>query len=344
MRRLFRPFVSPQAVKNVVRVLRGYQLAEGEQVRLFEKEFGEKFHKKYVLALNSGTSALELAYELAGIKEGDEVVSPVLTCVATNVPLKRRGAKIIWADIEEDLNIDVEDVKRKLTPRTKAIVFVHFGGNNRGLREILRIGKEYNIKVIEDAAQAVGSDYWGHADFTAVSFQAIKTLTTGDGGALIVKKYQDYKRGYRLRWFGIDRKKRQKYGDVDFYELGYKYHMNDISAAIGRGNLKVVDRLIAHRKRLMKVYAKYGFIANIWFSVGFSDKRSRLIKYCRSRGIELGIHHFRNDKYTAFEGKRLKLPNMDWLEDKYYLLPMNQTISIKDAKYIGKTIRDYEGK
>ena len=136
---LFRPYVSWRARWYALRVLLSTQLAEGEWVKRFENEFAKKFNLRNVVALNSGTSALALAYELAGIGEGDEVITPVLTCTATNIPLLHRKATIVFADIDYDLNINVEDVKRKITDKTRAIVFVHFGGNNRGLRELLEI-------------------------------------------------------------------------------------------------------------------------------------------------------------------------------------------------------------
>jgi dTDP-4-amino-4,6-dideoxygalactose transaminase len=257
MIKLFTPFVSEHAIQNAEQVLRSGFLAEGNEVKQFEHEFSNKFQVQNVVALNSGTSALELAYELAGIGEGDEVITPVLTCTATNLPLVRRKARIVFADIDYDLNINVEDVKRKITSRTKAIVFVHFGGNNRGLAELLEIG----LPIIEDAAQAIGSDYWGHGDFTAVSFQAIKTLTTGDGGALICKRTEDYDKARRLRWFGYDREAKQRLGDADLIEAGYKYHMNDISASIGRGNLAHIDEVLEHKKRLAEVYRSHGLFA-----------------------------------------------------------------------------------
>jgi len=162
--KLFKPYVNRFAVANVIKVLLSGQLAEGPQVKAFEKEFGEMFGFSDVISLNSGTSALELAYELAGISAGDEVITPVLTAVMTNIPLARLKANIIFADAEEDLNIDVEDVKRKITPRTKAIVFVHYNGNNRGFDEIMKICAEKKITLIEDAAQAIGSDNWGKGD------------------------------------------------------------------------------------------------------------------------------------------------------------------------------------
>jgi len=256
--KLFKPYVNWRAPFYVARVLFSGQLAEGPMVKKFEVEFSKMFNKKNVVAVNSGTSALELAYDLAGIEPGDEVITPVLTCTATNLPLARRHAKIVFADVNYELNIDIDDVKRKITKRTKAVVFVHFGGNNYGLRELKQLCKERGITLIEDAAQAVGSDYWGVGDFTAVSLQAIKTLTAGDGGILITKRKRDATLAKKLRWFGYDRLVKQKRGDTDLTLAGYKFHMNDISAAIALANLKGMRKIIAHRRKLQKCYRKAG--------------------------------------------------------------------------------------
>lgn len=335
MLKLFQPFVSEEAIQNVNRVLRSGQLAQGIEVDLFEKELEQKLGKENIVTLNSGTSALELAYELAGIGEGDEVITPVLTCTATNLPLVRRGAKIVFADINNDLNINIEDVKNKITPRTKAIVFVHFGGNNNGLAELLRLCEVNAITLIEDAAQAIGSNYWGQADFTCVSLQAIKTITSGDGGLLITKRKEDYQKANRLRWFGINRPKKQKEGDIDVTEAGYKYHMNDISASIGRGNLAKFDVLIAHQKALAEVYKSYGLFAHTWLAGGFTDDYEGLKKVMTDAGYEIGQHHYRNDKYTVFGGRQV-MPIMDDIENKYFFVPFHFGVSLAEAHSIGK--------
>ena len=338
--KLFKPYVSWWAVWNVIKVLRSGQLAEGPQVKAFEEEFAKKFNVENPVTLNSGTAALELAYELADINEGDEVITPVLTCTATNIPLIHRKAKIIFADTDKDLNIDVEDVKKKITTKTKAIVFVHFGGNNRGLKELLEIGKQRNIIIIEDAAQAIGSDFWGKADFTALSLQAIKSLTTGDGGILLCKDKELTAKAKRLRWFGYDRELKQKMGDTDLTEAGYKYHMNDIAAALGRGNLVTIDAVLNHRKALVAEYRKQGVEAYPWFGLVIHPKRDELRAYLKEQGVESGMHHYRNDKYTLFGGRQ-KFKNMDELENQYLLLPLHGNVSLDDVTYIADHIKKF---
>lgn len=341
---LFKTYISYRSIWNVCLLLFksnfGGYIGEGPEVRKFEKEFGEKFGFENVVAVNSGSSALELAFELAGIRDDDEVVIPVLTHPATCLPVLRRKAKIVFADIDNDLNISVEDVRNKITPKTKALVFVHFGGNNRGLSEMLKLAKENNLLLIEDAAQAVGSEFFGKGDFTCISLQAIKSLTSGDGGFLICKEKDLHIRAKRLRWFGYDRDQQQKLGDTDLFEAGYKYHMNDVSASIGRGNLSNFDHISRHRHRLMKEYHDGGVIAHFWFALILTDYRDELKRFLQENGIDSGVHHYRNDKHSIFGGRQ-QLPCIDKLEHTYLLLPLHTGMSVSDVKKVVTLINEF---
>lgn len=349
---LFRPYVSWLARIYALKVLMGTQLAEGPVVVAFEKAFGRRFFKKNVVAVNSGTTALELAFELAGVGPGDEVITPVLTCTATNLPILHRGAKIVFADINEDLNLSVEDVERKITDRTKAIVFVHFGGNSSSLGQLMVLARRYGIRVIEDAAQSVGAPIgkWGIADFTCVSLQAIKTLTAGDGGFLICRDDEDCAKAKRLRWFGYDRPLKQKLGDTDLLEAGYKYHMNDVNAAIGLGNLRALHVALKKRARIRSEYryaAKrleyYGVkvLCYPWLIILVHKDATRIASFLKFNGIDSGPYHYRNDKYTVFGGRREDLPTMDRLEHAYTLLPFHHGMKEEDVYRVLHTVLAY---
>jgi dTDP-4-amino-4,6-dideoxygalactose transaminase len=238
-------------------------LGQGPLVDRFEKEFGEKFGYKYCLAVNSGSAALELAYRLIGIGPGDEVITPCFTCTATNLPLVRRGAKIVFADINDNLLINYDDVAKKATSKTKAIVVVTLGGLPVDER-IFDLAESLKIPVVVDAAQSLGvSEKRG--DYICYSFQAIKHFTTGDGGMIILRNKDEYGRAKKLRWFGIDREAKRR---VDFNclvnreitmeieEPGYKYHMADIAASMGLVGLKHTDEILDYRKSLCERYAK----------------------------------------------------------------------------------------
>lgn len=339
--KLFKPFVSWRSVWNVLRVLFSGQLAEGPEVKRFEAEFAA-YHglaERQVLAVNSATSALELAAHLLRLSPLDEVIVPVLTCAASVVPFARR-CKVVFADIGDDLNVDAADVARKVTARTRAIVFVRFGGNDRGLAEVIQAAKDGHngwmepIAVIDDASQAVGQPNLGVADFTVVSTQATKTLTSGDGGFLIFRN--GYEGGYRgketcqrLRWFGLERGKSLD-GQV-IIDPGYKYQMNDIAAAIGRGNLKSLPKLLRHRAKLAKIYREAGMWVQPWLA-GVVKEECR----CPEPWFEIGQHHYRQDKTFGIPSV---CPNMDKLEGRYWFVPYGHHVSVRQAKKIANALR-----
>ena len=191
---LFYPHIPKSSHKSLKKVLSGRWIGQGPLVDTFEKKFEKKFTNNLpCIAVGSGTDALHLSYLLAGIKKNDEVICPVFTCTATNIPLLYIGAKIKFADVDPDtLNISIDHVKKLITKKTKAIVFVNYGGLPCDLGELNNIAKKNKIKLIQDAAQSLGSTYnnkpiTSYADFTIFSFQAIKHISSGDGGLLCIK-------------------------------------------------------------------------------------------------------------------------------------------------------------
>lgn len=333
-----------------MRVLSGTQLAEGPEVKLFEKEFAETFgfEEWQIVSLNSGTSALELAYELAEIGEYDAVITPVLTCTATNIPLVRRKANIIFGDIAADsLNMDFEDAQMKITERVKALVYVHFGGSSKHLKEFEDLAEEEGLDLICDAAQALGSTLSKRARFSCVSLQAIKSLTAGDGGVLICRDKEDAQKARKLRWFGYDREMKQLKGDTDLKLAGYKMHMNDISAAIARGNLAEWDSIYAHRQAINAIYSEAwekavkpcGYLyEGIWNPVVVGLKYEEAKKVAEAAGFQIGQHHYRNDQYSIFRAAFSNCPNMDDLAGGYFMLPCHMGMTLEDADRIAKVL------
>jgi len=359
---LFYPNVSENAIEEVAKVLRTRWIGQGPKVAKFEKVFEERFlSANTALAVGSGTDALHMAYILAGVGPGDEVIVPVFTCTATNIPLLYLGATIRFADIDpETLNINVDHVRQLVNEKTKAIVCVHYAGLPCDMDELMQIAKEHNIPLIEDAAHALGATYKGInigeiTDFSVFSFQAIKHITTGDGGMLTIKNKELVEKAKRIRWFGIDRSAKQMgIWENDIYEIGYKYQMNDIAAALGLAGLAEFDETLKHRKLLFAEYEKH--LAGIegikligtgltdrehaaWLCTVLADRRPELMKKLRSFRIESGQVHYRNDRYTIFGGRRSDLPNMDSVEEKYLVLPLHLKIELKDVHYICEVIR-----
>lgn len=351
---LFYPHVSDLARQNVEKQLTTRWIGQGAAVDDFEQKFSDKFCAGFsTVATGSGTDALHLAYILAGIQSGDEVITPLFTCSATNIPLLYIGAKPIFADVQQNtLNMDPNHVRSLITEKTKAIVCVHYGGLPCDMNELQAIANEVGIPIIEDAAHAVGASYNGQSigsisDFTMFSFQAIKHITTGDGGMLAMKNSWLLPKARRIRWFGIDREaKQQSHWNNDIFEIGYKYQMTDVAAVMGLAGLTEWENTQRHRLNLFSIYEKnltgipgIKFVGGgytdrthaAWLCTVIVDDRVRLQHKLRSYNIESGQVHYRNDRYTIFKNSRGYFPNMDEIESKYLVLPLHTRMSEKDV-------------
>ncbi len=359
---LFKPHIPKNAHKAIKKTLNTRWIGQGPKVEQFENIFKSKFAKNYsVVSTGSGTDALHLSYILSGLKKGDEVIAPVFTCTATNIPFLYMGVKIKFADVEKNtLNIDPYSVEKLITKKTRAIVCVHYGGIPCNMKKLNQLSRKYKIPLIADCAQALGAKYNNkpiteYSDFSIFSFQAIKHITTADGGILCIKNKKLEQKAKRIRWFGISRDKKQKGTWLnDIYEVGYKYQLNDIGATLGIESLKDFKFILNHRKKIYNVYLKglaknknidcihdhsqNGFAA--WIFTIVLKKKDFLQKKLREKKIETAQVHFRNDFYSVFKkfSKGKKFKNMDYLQDKYLVLPIHTKMSINDAKNIVKLI------
>jgi perosamine synthetase len=360
---MFYPYISTKSLINLNKTIKSRWVGQGPKVELFEKKFSKKFlNTKNVLATGSGTDALHLAYILSNIKKDDEVIVPVFTCTATNIPLLYMDAKIVFADINPNtMNICTESVKKLITKKTKAIVIVHYGGLPCDMQELKEISKKNNLILIEDVAQAIGAKYKNKnvgtfGNFSTYSFQAIKHITTGDGGMLVTKKKDDFDKAKRIRWFGIDRDKKYKgTWSNDIYEVGYKYQMTDISATLGIDSLSEVDSVINYRRKLyyryLQNFSKFNQIRVIddhdknkfhaaWLITINIENKDYLQKKLNFKNIEANQVHFRNDKYSIFKkfAKNNKFKNMDYLENRYLVLPLHHKLKLSDVDYISDIV------
>jgi perosamine synthetase len=361
---LFYPHVSDLAKNSVMETLNSRWIGQGPKVKLFEEEFSDKFgSNRPAIAVGSGTDALHLSYILAGLKPGDEVIAPLFTCTATNIPFLYMGVTINFADIDpETMNIDIDSVRRLMNKNVKAIVCVHYGGLPCDMDELQSIANEWGVPIIEDAAHAVGAKYketdiGSISEFTIFSFQAIKHITTGDGGMLILKNHALVDKAERVRWFGIDRKSKQAgIWENDIFEIGYKYQMTDIAAAMGLASLSEFDNNSKLRKMLFRVYEeelndckRLKIIGSgyddrehgAWLFTVIVEDRFTLQKKLRNNGIESNQVHFRNDRYSIFKefthGKFF--PNMDKVEENYLVLPLHTKMTVSDVKRVCDVIK-----
>lgn len=348
--------ITDNAKSNAYEVLESGMLSEGKWVEWFEQGVGETFGYKNCVAVNSCTSALHLALILSGVKPGDEVILPAQTFKATGDVIVQCGAKPVFADIEKDTgNINPHDVWSKRTDKTKAAISVSWGGTPPDLEKLESVC--WDISLIQDNAHALGSTYNDlpiakFGDFSCFSFQAIKALTTGDGGMLTCKNSHDFYRAKKLRWFNIDREndKIDFTGErlYDSHEVGYKYHMNNIAAAIGLGNLDGVKERQARRKDIADAYqASFPRLENTvsrkgssdWLFTALIDRRDGFIRMMRSKGIPVSVVHVGIDRNALFGGIDRSLVNQRYWDAHHICLPCHSGLTDEDVQKVCDAIR-----
>ena len=375
---LFKVYMSKNAKKEVGKVLDSGFIGQGPVVEKFEELLRKRFNNELVVTTNSGTSSEHLAIRLLknpdindnskwpGIQDGDEALCTSLTCTATNWPVLANNMKIKWVDVDPlNLNMDLDDLERKLSPTTKIIYVVHWGGNPINLDRVKKIQNKclqlYGFKpaVIEDCAHAFGAKYKGkpigsHGNFCTFSFQAIKHMTSVDGGMLICPHEKLYKRARLLRWYGIDRDDNRKdfRCESDITEWGYKMHMNDVNAAVGLCNLKEVDERVIQKN-----------IDNAWYytrEIGLTDgitlleetpgcsfwiytlkveRRDDFMRMMEEKGIMVSRVHERNDKHTCVKEFRSALPNLDKVVNEMICIPNGWWVTKEQREYIVESIK-----
>ena len=366
MIQVFKPSMGEDEVEAVREVLLSGWLGLGPKTAQFEEKFAAYIGTRHAVAVNSATSALDLALKLLGIRHGDEVIVPTMTFVSTAHVVAYNLATPIFADIDPaTMNIDPEDVARKISPRTKAIIPVHYGGrpvDMASLREICR-----DIPVIEDAAHACGSAYRGKkagnlGNIGCFSFHAVKNLAVGDGGALTFNNEELAARAKRLRWLGIDKGTWDRTGADQSYwweyfvdEIGLKCHMNDINAALGLVQLAKLDHMNARRNRIANQYTDAfsdhdrirppAVIPNECTSSMHiycvrAHDRNELSVYLQERGIATGVHYRPIHTYRCY-GNRPVLPNAEKVFDEILSLPMYPDLEDTQVEYVIDNIMSF---
>jgi dTDP-4-amino-4,6-dideoxygalactose transaminase len=378
---LFKVFMSPDVLEPVNQVLMSGFITQGPKVEDFESALIRSIGNPYILTLNSATAGLTLALRLLKNKdesfdwpgfddETDIVLTPALTCFATTAAVLSNYVNIRWIDVDPNTaNIDLVDLKNKLSKHTKVVYIVHWGGTPVDL-DALKELQEYSFSkfgfrpmIIEDCAHAFGAEYEGkrlgnHGNICVFSLQAIKHLTTGDGGIIILPNETLYRRCKLLRWYGIDRDKRNYKGkdfrlENDISEYGYKFHMNDINATLGLYNLPHMDELLSKNRanaayfdehlrdiegiELIKVPQKA--LPAYWLYTIRVKNKSQFIESMNRAGIMVSQVHNRNDINSCVEKFKESLPNLDQFEKELVCIPVGWWLTHADLVYIVNSIR-----
>jgi len=362
---LSKPLVGNSELNAVKEVFRSGWLGMGKQVFEFEDYLKKFFKRKYVIAVSTGTNAIHIALDAIGVKKGDEVIVPSMTFAGSIQPIVICGAKPVFCDVMPDtLNTSFELIKKKLTRRTKAVIVVHNGGLPCDMDKILTLKKKYKIRIIEDAAHAFGSRYKGKligsfGDIACFSFDPIKTITCGEGGAVVLNDKKTADLIVKKRILGINRDTwlRYKHKRSWFYSVktsGFRYHMSNINAAIGLEQLKKKEPLIKARQDAAIFYEKslsglkgvtlikrdYNKIVPFNFTI-LADERDRLMNYLRGSGITTGINYIPNHIQPYFNPGKTNLPNTEYLYERIISLPLYSGIKKKEITFVVNKIKDF---
>lgn len=368
--------MSEDVIKPLNEVLLSGFITQGPMVDKFEEKLSEYYNNKNILTLNSATSGLTLALRLLLEKDDesewpgfnineDFVLSPALTCFATNASILANNCNIKWVDTDNTTaNVSIEDIRNKLNYNTKVLYVVHWGGYPVDLNSLKELQEEhylkygYRFRIIEDCAHAFGATFEGqklgnHGNICVFSLQAIKHLTTGDGGLIILPTKKLYERAKLIRWFGINRDKRN-YNRKDFRmendisEWGYKYHMNDINATIGLYNLPHIDSLLSkNRNNYNYLYNNLKEIDGLtlfenknnrensaWLFTMKVNNKNTFIEKMKEFGIMTSQVHNRNDLNSCVEDFQCELPNITELEKELICIPVGWWLDKDDLDYM----------
>ena len=366
--RLSKSSISTTEKEAVLKVLDKEFLGMGEEVKVFEENLKEYLETDMnVCCVNTGTTALHLAMSALDLKYGDEVIVPSLTYVASFQAIIATGATPIACEVESNtLFIDIEDAKKRITKNTKAIMPVHYASNSSNMDAVYKLANEHNLRVIEDAAQALGSyrnkeKVGKTGDIICFSFDGIKNITSGEGGAILSKDKEFIQRVQDGRLLGVEKDTDKRFSgsrswDFDVKHLGFRYHMSNIMAAIGIEQLKRIEQFKNKRQNIAKKYIKdLEDISQLQFLdfdydevlphifVLKAENRDDLREFLLSNDIECGIHYKPNHLLSLFN-KGYSLPVTENLYEKILTLPCHYDLTKKDQDIVINKVREFYGK
>ena len=364
-----RQTIEEDDIQAVVDVLRSDYLTTGPKIAEFEKMVADYVGAKYAVAISNGTSALHAACFAAGIQPGDEVITTPLTFAASSNCVLYCGGTPVFADVDlKTYNIDPEDIRRKITDKTKAIIAVHLAGQPCDMDEIHKIAKEHDLLVIEDGAHALGSVYKGKkvgtlSDMTTFSFHPVKPITTGEGGMIVTDNEELYQKMMLFRSHGITRDENlmTRNDGPWFYQqldLGYNYRITDIQCALGCSQMKKLDRFLARRKEIVARYNEaFADCENIitpyqlpetescWHLYIVQVKncdRKKVFESLREQGIAVNVHYipvYLHPYYQEHGYKDVHCKNAEEVYSHIISLPLYPTLTVEEQEYVIETLK-----
>lgn len=361
MIRLLKPHFPKNVGKMIDIIFKKGEVTEGYYSERFEKLLSKYINNENCVLVNSGTSALTLAYRLLKLKKNDEIITTPFTCMATNEALFNERIKFKFCDIDRYTgNVCLQSIKKLINSKTKAIVVVHWSGQPVDINKLKKIIGTRKIKIIEDAAHALGAELdkkkiGCHGDFICFSFQAVKHITTGDGGLLVCKKAYDAKKAKLLRWFGLNRNYKGNKWRQDIKYSGYKFHLNNIASRIGCAQMKYLDKIISQHRKNGKFYDKYinngkiikiprpkNTISSYWLYSILVDNKKKFKKFLFKNNIACDEVSFRNDRYSIFKKYKRKLPGVDYFDKHMVNIPVGWWLKKKELIHIVKILNKYD--
>jgi len=354
--KLFDPAIDEREIKKAVKTLMSGFWASGAgggQVQEFEKNFKKFINSKSCVSVNSGTAALHLAAALCDIK-GKEVILPSLSFVSTAHAIMYNGGIPVFVDVNpHTLCIDPEEIKKKISKKTRCIMPVHFGGMPADIKKIQKLSNS-NIMIIEDAAHACGSEFNGkkigsHGDFVCFSFHPVKNLAMPTGGLISINNHNYKKITEDLkskRWCGISNR---KYADYDVDKIGWNFYMNELSAAIGLVQLQKIKKMNNKRKSIAKIYdkelntsKKIPFTSTCAYHLYWIRVRARKIfrKKLLEKGIETGTHYKPIHQMSLYK-ESVKLPLTEKIAKEIVTIPIHPNLTGSQIDYIVKTVNRF---
>jgi len=363
--------IDDEDIQSVIEVLKGDWLTTGPTVDRFEQELAKYVDARHAVAVNSGTSALDIAVQALALPKGSEIITTPFTFAATGNAILYNGHSPIFADIDPATrNIDPDQIRRRITSRTRAIIYVDYAGHPCAIDEIGDIAQEYDLRLIEDACHALGASYDGRkigtfADMTIFSFHPVKPITTGEGGAVVTENAELAAKLRMLRSHGITRDIGHMFGEgaswgYDMQYLGRNYRMTDIQAALGLSQLRKISSFIQRRNEIAALYTRVlsdlewlelpstlEHVTHGWHLYTVLLKgvdRNALFSYLKERGIGANVHYIPTYKFSYYQKHYpqdvTSFPGVEDVFNRILTLPLYPDMTDEDVWYISENLHE----